>query len=269
MSSYVKSSSSMQSFNPHGVWHSGPIFSQVASTTGSVRIVATSGQVGVDEHGVIIKDPEAQIEQAFKNLRRCLEAAGATVKDVYKMVWYMVNYDPKNRLYRKSLIKFLDGHRPATTAMGVAALAEPDYVFEIEAYAAVKQFPLQTADVVVVGAGLSGLKAAHDVQNSGHTCLVVEARDRVGGKTWSVDPLGQNKFVDLGAAWINDTNQSHIYELVKILGLPTSSQNVSGNVVQEDIGGQYSTYPYGSTPVVKGTNGLRSGWAANVSVGVV
>jgi monoamine oxidase len=254
MSPYTKSSQTVQSFNPHNVWHSGPIFAQAASTNGAVRLVATAGQVGVDANGVIIKDPEAQIEQAFKNLRNCLEAAGATVKDVYKLVWYIVNYDPQNRLYRKSLIKFLDGHRPATTAMGVAALAEPDYVFEIEAYAAVKQFPLQKADVVVVGAGLSGLKAAYDVQQAGHTCLVVEARDRVGGKTWSVDPLGQDKFVDLGAAWINDTNQSHIYDLVKMLGLYTASQNVAGNVVQEDITGEVSTYPYGSTPKVNREN---------------
>src|ERR1700710_1212363 len=107
MSPLAKDRGSVLSINPHGVWHSGPIFSQVASTLGPVRIVATAGQVGVDDKGVIVKDPEAQIEQAFNNVRKCLEAAGATVKDVFKMVWYIVNYDPKNRLYRKPLIKFL------------------------------------------------------------------------------------------------------------------------------------------------------------------
>jgi monoamine oxidase len=197
---------------------------------------------------VIVKDPEAQIEQAFQNLRGCLEAAGATVKDVFKMVWYIVNYDHKNRLYRKPLIKFLDGHRPATTAMGVVALAEPDFIFEVEAYAAVSQMPLQTTDVVVIGAGLSGLTAAHNLQKEGYSCLVVEARDRVGGKTYSVDPLGEDKFVDVGAAWINDTNQAHIHALAKFLGLSMVTQNTNGNVIQEDLNGDTSTFAYGSVP---------------------
>src|SRR6201996_2089794 len=201
MSPTTKRGPSVLSINPHGVWHSGPIFSHVTTTTGPVRIVATAGQVGVDDKGIVIKDPEAQIEQAFQNLRRCLEAAGARVQDVFKLVWYIVNYAHKNRLYRKSLISFLGGHRPATTAIAVPALAEPDFVFEIEAYAAVPQAPIQSVDVVVVGAGLSGLKAAYDVQKAGYSCLVVEARDRVGGKTFSVDPLGQEKYVDVGAAW--------------------------------------------------------------------
>ncbi|KAK5047011.1 hypothetical protein LTR84_006953 [Exophiala bonariae] len=248
-------SSSVVSIDPHGVWQSGPIFSHVATTTGPVRIVATSGQVGVDRNGVIIKDPEEQIEQAFRNLHKVLEAAGATVPDVFKLVWYMVNYDHKNRLYRKSLIKFLNGHRPATTAIGVPALAEPDFIFEIEAYAAVKQLPTRDVDVVVVGAGLSGLQAAHDVQKAGYSCLVLEARDRVGGKTWSVDPLGEDKFVDLGAAWINDTNQSYVYKLAKSLGLSMVKQNTLGDVIQEDIGGGLSRFPYGGTPKVLAEKG--------------
>ena len=251
MPSSAKDRASVISINPHQVWHSGPIFSHVASTTGPVRIVATAGQLGIDTQGVIIKDPEAQIEQAFKNLHQCLEAAGARVQDVFKMVWYIVNYDHKNRLYRKSLINFLGGHRPATTAIAVPALAEPDFIFEIEAYAAVPQSPVQNVDVVVVGAGLSGLKAAYDVQKAGYSCLVVEARDRVGGKTYSVDPLGVNKYVDVGAAWINDTNQSHIYALAKFLSLDMVEQNTTGHVVQEDIGGDISSYAYGALPVVR------------------
>lgn len=250
MSPDARSRASVRTIDPYGVWQSGPIFSHAATTTGPVRIVATAGQVGVDQNGVIIKDPETQIEQAFQNLHRALEAAGARVEDVFKLVWYIVDYDHKNRLYRKSLIKFLNGHRPATTAVGVQALAEPDFVFEVEAYAAVKQAPARNVDVVVVGAGLSGLKAAYDIQKAGYSCLVVEARDRVGGKTLSVNPLGDDKSVDLGAAWINDTNQSYIYNLAKSLGLSMVQQNTVGDVVLEDIGGGLSTFPYGTAPKV-------------------
>ena len=251
ISPFPEESTSIQSINPYRVWHSGPIFSQVVSTTGPVRIVATAGQVGKDENGSLIKDPAAQIEQAFNNLHRVLAAAGATVQDVFKLVWYVVDHDPNNRIYRAPLIKFLSGHRPATTLVPVPCLDSPGFIFEIEAYAAVKQSPVQKVDVVVVGAGLSGLKAAYEVQQAGYSCLVVEARDRIGGKTWSVDPLGEDKYIDLGAAWLNNTNQSRIYGLAKSLGLSMVEQHTSGNVVQEDIGGGLSTFAYGTAPSVR------------------
>jgi monoamine oxidase len=210
--------------------------------------VATAGQVGKDEQGNLIPDPVAQIEEAFENRRRSLAAAGATVQDVLKLVWYVVDHDHNNRLYRPALVKFLNGHRPATSLVPVPCLDSPGFIFEIEAYAAVKQAPLQKVDVVVVGAGLSGLKAAYDIQKAGYSCLVVEARDRVGGKTWTVNPLGDERAVDLGAAWLNDTNQDHIYELAKSFGLPMVIQKTAGNVVQEDFGGSVGVFPYGTGP---------------------
>jgi len=44
-------------------------------------------------------------------------------------------------------------------------------------------------DVIIVGGGLSGMSAAYDVHNAGKTVLVLEARDRVVGKTCSVDTV--------------------------------------------------------------------------------
>jgi monoamine oxidase len=85
---------------------------------------------------------EAQIELAFKNLRRCLEAAGASVRDVMKLTYYIVNYDPQNRRHLKPLSEFFAGHRPATTLIAVPALAKPEYLFEMEAIAAVPENPL-------------------------------------------------------------------------------------------------------------------------------
>jgi hypothetical protein len=61
--------------------------------------------------------------------------------------------------------------------------------------------------VVVIGAGLSGLEAARNIHKSGLSVLVLEAKDRIGGKIRSVSNDG-NGFVEHGAAWINDTNQS-------------------------------------------------------------
>lgn len=248
MSPYGKPPPSVTTHDPHHTFDSRPIFSHVASSSGPSRIVATAGQVGADHNRNVPADPDLQIALAFKNLSRCLEAAGATVTDVFKLVYYIVDYDPAKRRHSKHLKAWLSGHRPATTLVPVPALADPEFKFEIEAYAAVRQEALRDIDVVVVGAGLSGLKAAFELQKAGVSCVVVEARDRVGGKTYSVDPLGQGKFIDVGAAWINDTNQGKVYDLAKSLNLELVTQKTKGSVIQEDLAGVLGTFEYGGTP---------------------
>ena len=53
------------------------------------------------------------------------------------------------------------------------------------------------ADVAVVGAGLAGLTAALDLRLAGYEVVVLEARDRVGGRTVNAD-LGDGKVVEMG-----------------------------------------------------------------------
>lgn len=107
-------------------------------------------------------------------------------------------------------------------------------------------------DVIVIGAGLSGLQAALDVQRAGLKCLVLEARDRVGGKTLSLrstDTSGAPRVKsELGAAWINDTNQSNMWKLAQEFGLKTYKQNVIGNVVVQDTDGALIRFRYGKAP---------------------
>ncbi|KAK2623754.1 hypothetical protein QTJ16_006935 [Diplocarpon rosae] len=103
-------------------------------------------------------------------------------------------------------------------------------------------------DAVVVGAGLSGLQAALKIQQAGYSCIVLEARNRVGGKTWSI-PLANGKgIVDVGAAWINDTNQSQIYALTKRFDIELLQQNTDGDCIFQDIDGSTHAFPYGSSP---------------------
>jgi monoamine oxidase len=90
------------------------------------------------------------------------------------------------------------------------------------------------ADVVVVGAGLSGLVAARDLVASGRSVVVLEARDRVGGRLLNED-IGDGKVVELGGQWIGPT-QERISALARELGLATFPTHVEGQNVIEWAG---------------------------------
>lgn len=112
---------------------------------------------------------------------------------------------------------------------------------------------MTTTDAIIVGAGLSGLKAAADLQAAGYSCIVLEANDRIGGKTLSVPSLpskaeGDCGVVDVGAAWINDTNQSYMWALAKKYGIALEKQRTSGSSIFEDVDGQIQVLPYGVDP---------------------
>jgi monoamine oxidase len=60
-------------------------------------------------------------------------------------------------------------------------------------------------DVVVIGAGFAGLVAARDLIEAGHRVVVLEARDRAGGRTYSSTFPGTDVVIDLGAEWFDPT----------------------------------------------------------------
>jgi monoamine oxidase len=74
-------------------------------------------------------------------------------------------------------------------------------------------------DVVVVGAGLAGLAAARALRAAGRDVVVLEARDRVGGRTLN-EPIGDGKVVEIGAQWVGPT-QDRVLNLIAELGLET------------------------------------------------
>lgn len=107
----------------------------------------------------------------------------------------------------------------------------------------------ESVDVVVIGAGLSGLRAALAIQTAGLSCAVVEAIDRVGGKTLTLPSKKIGPGVnDVGAAWINDTTQSEMYKLAQRYGLQGVIQMDRGNDVWEHDDGVILS-PHGVLPV--------------------
>jgi monoamine oxidase len=102
----------------------------------------------------------------------------------------------------------------------------------------------EPVDVIVVGAGLSGLRAAVEVHRAGLSVLVLEARDRVGGKTLSLAASSQGGRVDLGAAWINDTNQSEMYKLAQEFGFDLIKQHDTGYNLARGSDGKVTKFPF-------------------------
>jgi monoamine oxidase len=108
------------------------------------------------------------------------------------------------------------------------------------------------ADVIVVGAGLSGLTAARQLASAGHSVIVLEARDRVGGRTLNhhLGRLGEGKVIEVGGQWVGPT-QDHVAALAKELGIGTFDTYNDGNYLfYED--GKLTPYspsgPFGAIP---------------------
>ncbi|HUC65454.1 MAG TPA: RidA family protein [Stellaceae bacterium] len=131
--------STLQHLRPEGLLHN-PAFSQVVIASGT-RTIFTAGQVSIDERGALIGagDLAAQTAQAMRNVGLALAAAGASYTDVVKITTYVVNYKPEHRtvIGRARAPFFANGAPPASTLVGVAALALPEWLVEIEAVAVV------------------------------------------------------------------------------------------------------------------------------------
>lgn len=123
----------------------------------------------------------------------------------------------------------------------------------MQANAGSAEFP--NCDVVVIGGGVSGLFAARQLAAAGVSCICLEARDRVGGRTLS--QRLNSTVIDLGGQWIGPT-QLRLLRLSGELGVKTFPQFCTGKKILS-LGGDVSTYK-AAIPSLPLIANLELGW---------
>lgn len=133
--------SAIQHINPsalHDPSHYG--YTHVTTVPANTTLVFIAGQLGEDETGnPVAVGFEAQLKQAFANLRTALAAVGATPEQVVKITVLSVDHDAeKQRLISDARNDLWQGDRkPASTLIPVPRLAVEGLLFEIDAIAAI------------------------------------------------------------------------------------------------------------------------------------
>ena len=125
--------------NPNSLFPSLPHgFSQVVIASGR-KMVFISGQTAWDARKNIVGGDSVleQARQAFRNLEKAMEAAGGTLKDVVALRIYVVDYQAESGTAVGTALRefFSPENPPASTWIGVSALAVPEFLIEIEATA--------------------------------------------------------------------------------------------------------------------------------------
>jgi reactive intermediate/imine deaminase len=119
---------------PEGLWDPRPRFAQVVKVGDQVYI---AGQTAVDKKGNVVGkgDIEAQTRQIFKNLQKCLDAAGAKFDQVVKLNIYSTDLDAHLATITKVRREYFPKEPVASTTVQVPRLVHPDWLLEIEAIA--------------------------------------------------------------------------------------------------------------------------------------
>lgn len=86
-------------------------------------------------------------------------------------------------------------------------------------------------DVVVIGGGFSGLTSAYELHKAGIKVALLEAKDRLGGRSRSQRRKSGPGIIEMGATWINNITQPEVFALTQKFGLETAEQYTQGDSV--------------------------------------
>jgi enamine deaminase RidA (YjgF/YER057c/UK114 family) len=114
-------------------------FVQAVEVKGAQRVLYCAGQTSADAEGrpVHTADMRAQINLALDNLQLVLESSGFSLSDVVRLNYYTTDVDRFLADYDVAMARLAEaGCKPASTLLGVARLASPEFLVEIEATAA-------------------------------------------------------------------------------------------------------------------------------------
>ncbi len=119
-------------------WQDAAGFSQAWRVDGARSVVFVSGQAAISGEGQLVGegDFERQVTQVFENLRAVLEQAGAGLDAIVKLTVFLTDIGTL-RDFGRIKAGFIAGPQPASTAVGVTALALPGMMIEVEAIAVV------------------------------------------------------------------------------------------------------------------------------------
>jgi enamine deaminase RidA (YjgF/YER057c/UK114 family) len=115
-----------------------PAYAQAIKVTGAQTILFISGQVDYDEKGQPGHpgDFAAQARATFSALKAQVEAAGGTLESIVKLTTFLVDIRHRNDLVPVRR-EFFGDKSPASTLVGVTALAMPGWLIEVEAIAVI------------------------------------------------------------------------------------------------------------------------------------
>ncbi|GAA2836277.1 RidA family protein [Crossiella cryophila] len=114
-------------------------YSHVVIAEGT-RLVFVAGQLSDDPDGDLVHpgDLAAQVRQVFANLGRALAAAGARPDQVTKITIYVVGHRVEYLpVIEAARVELFGAHKPADVLLGVATLAAPGYLIEVDAIAVI------------------------------------------------------------------------------------------------------------------------------------
>ncbi|HHJ35081.1 MAG TPA: FAD-binding protein, partial [Gammaproteobacteria bacterium] len=96
------------------------------------------------------------------------------------------------------------------------------------------EHPVEHHSIIIIGAGLSGLYAAWKIQQQQQDVIILEARERTGGRILSPYLNGHTgSCVDMGPAWVWPEFQPRLQRLLTRLGLQLFKQNTDGDMLYE------------------------------------